>query len=462
MTSEPTGPDPALEEQISQWRGYVRHHRGISESDVDELEDHLRGTVADLSSAGLRPDEAFLIGVKRLGALDALSREFAREHSGRLWKQLVLGGDQGPAGADRAGNGWLTMLVFAVLAAAAIKVPALFGVHMDSVAGATFYLRNASLLALAPMVAFLGWRRRIGVPVIAVLVACYGAAAVAINSYPFATDTAHTLILAALHLPLVLWFTGGLAYTGADWRTHARWMDFLRFTGEWFIYYVLIALGGGLLTGVTVATFNAIGVNVETFVPQWLLPCGATAAVVVAAWLVEAKQGVIENMAPVLTRVFTPLFAVLLVAFVTAVLVTGHGIQVQRDILILFNVVLVVVLGLVLYSISARDPLARPGFFDWLQLVLIVSALAMDVLVLLAVYGRTADSYGFTPNRVAALGENVVLLGNLAWSAVLLGTFLLRRSPFSRLERWQTTYVPVYLLWTAAVVALFPPLFDYR
>ena len=27
-------------------------------------------------------------------------------------------------------------------------------------------------------------------------------------------------------------------------------MDFVRFTGEWFIYYVLIALGGGVLIGV--------------------------------------------------------------------------------------------------------------------------------------------------------------------------------------------------------------------
>ncbi len=156
-------------------------------------------------------------------------------------------------------------------------------------------------------------------------------------------------------------------------------MDFIRFTGEWFIYFVLIALGGGVLTGFTVGTFSAIGIDNETFISEWLIPCGAAAAVVVAAWLVEAKQSVIENMAPVLTRVFTPLFAVTLVAVLVAIAVTTNAIDVERDMLILFDLLLVVVLGLVLYSISARDPAAPAGLFDWMQLALVVSALLIDI-----------------------------------------------------------------------------------
>src|SRR6185436_19412068 len=80
----------ALEEQIEQWRGYLRRRQAIHSVDVAELEDHLRERVAGLVEAGLAPDEAFLVAVKRMGALDALSREFAREHSERLWKQLVV------------------------------------------------------------------------------------------------------------------------------------------------------------------------------------------------------------------------------------------------------------------------------------------------------------------------------------------------------------------------------------
>jgi hypothetical protein len=40
--------------------------------------------------------------------------------------------------------------------------------------------------------------------------------------------------------------------------------------------------------------------------------------VIVAAWLVESKQRVVENMAPVLTMIFTPLFAVMLTAAVVS------------------------------------------------------------------------------------------------------------------------------------------------
>ena len=80
----------SLEEQIDQWRSYLRRRQAIHSADVAELEDHLREQVAVLVDAGLATDEAFLVAVKRMGDLDALSREFALEHSERLWKQLIL------------------------------------------------------------------------------------------------------------------------------------------------------------------------------------------------------------------------------------------------------------------------------------------------------------------------------------------------------------------------------------
>jgi hypothetical protein len=78
-----------LEEQIAQWRGYVRRRQALHGADVDELEGHLRDQMTALTEAGLAGDEAFLVAVKRMGSLDALSREFALAHSERLWKQLV-------------------------------------------------------------------------------------------------------------------------------------------------------------------------------------------------------------------------------------------------------------------------------------------------------------------------------------------------------------------------------------
>jgi hypothetical protein len=170
---------------------------------------------------------------------------------------------------------------------------------------------------------------------------------------------------------------------------------------------------------------------------------------------------VIENMAPVLTRLFTPLFALALLGFLGTMVFTGRGIEIEREALIIFDLVLVLVLGLLLYSISARDPQAPPGAFDRLLVLLLVSALVADAFALAAIGARISE-FGFTPNRVAALGENVVLLGNLGWSTVLYIRFLRGRSPFASLERWQTAYLPAYSLWAAIVVVGFPSVFGFH
>jgi hypothetical protein len=238
-------------------------------------------------------------------------------------------------------------------------------------------------------------------------------------------------------------------------------MDFVRFTGEVAIYFVLIALGGVALTGVTFALFHAIGIDLQPWIGNWIAPCGFAGATVIASWLVEAKQSVIENMAPVLTRVFTPLFTLALLAFLVTKLATGRGIDVQREVLIIFDLLLVAVFGLLLYSFSARDPLSPPGLLDAIQMTLVVTALVVDVLALSAIVSRITE-FGFTPNRVAALGENIVLLANLGGTALLYARFLQRRAPFTRLWSWQTTYLYVFAAWAAVVAFLFPLIFGFR
>src|SRR4249920_116348 len=95
--------DQPIEDQIAQWRNYLRRRQAVQGPDVEELEGHLRDQLAALAEAGLAGDEAFLVAVKRMGNLDALSREFARAHSERLWKQLVVAPDtDAPANTSRA------------------------------------------------------------------------------------------------------------------------------------------------------------------------------------------------------------------------------------------------------------------------------------------------------------------------------------------------------------------------
>ena len=449
----------ALEAQIGQWRSYLNRRQAIRSVDVAELEDHLREQVSGLMEAGLDADEAFLVAVKRLGRLDDLSREFAREHSDRLWKQLVVAGPDDEGARSGLRKEAFVAFALAVLAAVLVKLPALFGLGLDQ--DPSFYARNLSFFVLPLLTGYFVWKRGlIGSTVARWLAVGLAAAAVFANVYPFEPGGS-TEALTALHLPIALWVAVvGVAYAGGRWRETAGRMDFVRFSGELFIYYVLIALGGGVLMAFTALIFQAIGVDIEPVFESWILPCGAAGAVLVASWLVEAKQSVIENMAPVLTRLFTPLFAAVLLVFLGTMVWTGAGINIEREILIAFDLLLVLVLALLLYSISARDLEARPGVFDIVQVALVLSALAADAVALQAIGARISE-FGFTPNRVAALGMNVILLVNLVWSAVLYVRFLRGRSTFPAIERWQTSYMPVYAGWAAIVVVAFPVLFGY-
>ena len=441
-----------LEDRIDEWRSHLRRRQAIHAVDVTELEDHLRETVAALVDAGLATDEAFLIAVKRIGSLDALSREFALEHSDRLWKQLVAVSDTGDARA-RARTEVIVACCLAALAATVIMI----GIRLDR--GPDFFRRNLSFSVLPFLAGYFAWKRRVGGGTLRVLGVAFSAAVTFANVYPFVPDGS-TDVLTALHLPVALWLVVGIAYAGNRWHTAAGRMDFVRFSGELLIYLVLIALGGASLTTFMLAIFRLIGITAQPFFESWLLPCGAAGAFVIAARLVEAKQSVIENMAPVLTRLFTPLFAGVLVTFLVTLLVTGRGFGAERNVLIVFDTLLVLVLALLLYSVSARDAQSSPSAFDVVQVVLVLSALVANAVALWTITERITG-LGLTPNRVAVLAMNVILLVNLTWSAVLYLRFLRGRGSFTALERWQTDYLPVYGVWAAIVVIVFPPMFGY-
>ncbi|MEO8528346.1 MAG: permease prefix domain 1-containing protein [Pseudolysinimonas sp.] len=449
-----------LDTRIAEWRAAVSRGPAVAASDADELETHLRDQIAELETAGLTGDEAFLIAVKRLGSADALTAEFAREHGDRLWKQLVATSSAPASGSPS--RDIVTMLVFAVIAGGLLQGARL----LSGIPGGdtTWLPRNASLIVLTVLAAYLAWTHRIGIRIAVVLGAVVAVIAVLINVLPSLQPvaTGSALIagqqLVVLHLPVVLWFIVGIAYLGTQWRSSARRMDFVRFSGEWAIYLVLIALGGAVLVGLTTLVLLPIAGEAVVPMQEWVVPTGIGGAVIVGAWLVESKKSVIENIAPVLTAIFTPLFALMLVVSAVGYLIAGIGHEFNRDLLTVFDVLLLVVLALVLYGLSARDPLRPAGLMDVIRLVAVVAAIILDALVLGSMFARIGE-FGFTANRVAALGLNLLLVIDLVVTAALTIGMLARRIPAARLERFQTSALPVFGVWALVVVFVLPPLF---
>ena len=291
----------------------------------------------------------------------------------------------------------------------------------------SFYFRNATLFVLPVLSVYFLWKRRSNVWTGLSLALVFAFGALFANVFPFHSpeqvdnfpEGSDTQVLTALHLPIALWLMAvGVAYVGGRWFSSGRRMDFVRFSGELAIYYVLIALGGGVLIGFTVD--DVLGHRDECRVVDRRL-AGPVRGGRSRHHRIMARGGEAECHREHGTGADQALHAalyVLLLAFLGTMAWTGNPINVEREVLIGFDLLLVLVVGLVLYAASARDPQAPPDFFDGLQLLLVVSALVVDGVALAAIAARISE-FGFTPNRVAALGENLILLVNLAWTAWL-------------------------------------------
>jgi len=454
------GTEGAAEAGIREWRRHLEQAGTIRPGEAEELEAHLRDELDGLTAAGLDADEAFLIAVRRLGAIHAISAEFARSNSARLWKQLVLPAPTAERGGLR--DLWWALGI-GLLAAIAVQI--VLGIRFGGPLGGAIIAPTAAapaLVALIPIGALVAWllvrRRARGAVRILVAIAppLVLAAVLVLGPLDAGADASgQWFAIAISHTPIAAWLGVGLAYLGSAWRSSRRRMDLVRFTGEFVIYYTLVAIGGYAFA------LLAVGIIVPAFpeslpwILQWGLGSAAVIAVPAAAWLVEAKQQVIETLAPILARIFLPIAAGVSLIAAALYLVGGAERGFDRDFMVVLDVLLVLVLGLLLYHLSARGESRWNGFFDAAALLAILGALVLDAMLLADMVLRVAD-YGWTANRIVALGLNLILVAVLAGAAILSALHLAGRSPIARLERWLMATLPVYSIWAGLVVIVLP------
>jgi hypothetical protein len=265
-----------LETQIRSWSDYLRSRGNFLETDIRELENHLRDEIDDLVKTGLAPDEAFLISVKRLGNVDLISREFSKVNTENLWKQLLIeSGTSEAKGKNR--RDIMLVVLFSLIAGTLAKIPELFGFHLYEGETGVFYFKNLSLFILPLMAGFFLIKRKPGWKLSLLVMGSFLAAALLVNLYPF-LPTQNTELLTGIHLPILLWLITGVAYMGVQWRTVGKRMDFIRFTGETVIYTGLVFCGVVVLGLFTAGIFAAIQIQVEGFVHEYLLVYGGCAA----------------------------------------------------------------------------------------------------------------------------------------------------------------------------------------
>jgi len=365
---------------------------------------------------------------------------------------------------------------------------------------ANFFLATVPFLGI-----FLAWLRRIPARMAVILVAITAVFALAVNLSPLIPgyqrayspmeNVAQTGTLTAMHLPVVLWLLVGVAFTARrGWRDADNRMDFIRFSGEWVVYLVLTWLLGGAILALLLAAVSIsgaplfVGDGLSTILailaPLWLL---------ISLWMTEQTRSLVARLLSVLSWVFTPIMCLALVIVFGVFIANGTFTSANRDLLVLLDFMLLLVLGLVLYSVAARNPNRLPGAADWVQFVMIALAVLMNLIALIWMLVRLAE-FGWTANRAAALGLNLILMANLAGTGWLFLKFFRQgkvieaaadenytdadyyygdEAPdavlptghptvFHQIINWQTQFLVVYLAWAAFVVLVFPLIFTIR
>jgi hypothetical protein len=281
-------------------------------------------------------------------------------------------------------------------------------------------------------------------------------AGIALNVLPL--ELTDTTILAYLHLPFFMWVLVGLSFTGNAFALGRARLAFLKFNGEFAVLYASMAISGIILTGLTMQLFTFVGMDISEFYFSNIVLVGAAALAVVATYLASSNLKLARSITPYIAKIFGPLvLATLLVYLVTVVSITKNPFL-DRDFLLTFNGVLLCVLAVSIFSITESRSDEKKTISDMVAFSLIVLALIIDSVALSAIVFRLS-SYGITPNRVAVLGVNILIWANLLWIMLAYIRFLLKKTGPSSIQEAITTFLPIYGVWAAFVVFVFPYLF---
>ncbi len=349
----------------------------------------------------------------------------------------------------------LKVLAICIITAFLIKIPAIFRLsYSDEI----FYMKNAAIIVFFGLVLFTMLFNRISEPKKLITIALiFLIAVIYINLLPSDSQGA-SVQLAYIHLPFLMWFAYGIVFTGFEFRDHNKRIEFIRFNGDLTIVYALLAIAGGLLTAITIGLFSSIGLNIEKFYGETIVVMGAAAAPVVAAYLIEKFPALVSKTAPVIAAIFSPVVLFTLIIFLITILVTGKDPYNDRDFLLIFNITLLGVMGIIIFSISETSVIKNQKYNAIVLFALSVVTIIIDLIALSAIFYRLGQ-YGLTPNRLAVLVSNILVLVNLILIMVDLIKIIFKKGEFRIVETTVSRFLPVYLGWIMIVIFGFPLIF---
>lgn len=384
---------------------------------------------------------------------NALYPEIGGNETARVWYERLNYEDEEISWGTR---NELSFVVFAALLAGLVaKIPTLAGISEEN-----FFSRNISFIVFPFLAAYFSWKQKLDVRKILPIGGAFFVALLYINLLPNENES-HTFILAAIHLPLFLWAILGFSFLGEGLKDYQKRLDYLRYNGDLIVMTTLILISGMILTGISVGLFNLINVNIEKVFGEYIVVWGLAAAPIVATYLVQTNPQLVNKVSPVIAKVFTPLVLITLVIYLIAIIYSGQDPYTDRDFLIVFNIMLIGVMAIILFSIIETEEDVESPFPHIMLTALSGVTIIVNGIALSAILFRIAE-WGITPNRMAVLGGNLLMLSNLCIVAYYLFKGLKEKEGLEAVKKSITSFLPYYSIWTIVVTFLFPLLFGFK
>lgn len=345
-------------------------------------------------------------------------------------------------------------LLLCLLATLLVRIPALFEVNE-----LWFYTRFAPLIVIAALIFYFSHRTSHHKSITVFLIAGVMTTGVVMAFLPDNYQSS-SVVMAIIHAPLVMWSLLGLAYTANEWRSANTRLDYLRYNGEVFIFTTMIFLGGMVLTGLTIALFGLIQLDIEQWYLSNVVVAGLVCAPILATFLYYEILGRKSRFASTIANIFTPLFLITVVIYLLTMAIQQKSPFSDRDFLILFNGLLILVLGMTVFSVCGRNHDQPSRLVDSINLALVCVTGIVNMIALAAILYRFSE-WGLSPNRVVVLGANVLIFVHLiqilkAYSDVFRGKIKAKK-----LIEATVVYLPIYGAWAVIVMIALPIVFRF-
>lgn len=350
----------------------------------------------------------------------------------------------------------LVFVIIASLVAGLIaKLPAFLTISEDF-----FYPRNIGFIVFPLLMAYFAWKNKLAAGKIAFIAAATLVGVFFINSLPDVKQS-DTLILSCIHLVLFLWSLAGFAFVGVVGNNIDKRLSFLKYNGDLVVMTTLIVIAGAILTGATIGLFSLIGFNIEKFYFENIVVFGLPAAPIVGTYLIQTNPQLVGKVSPVIAKIFSPLVLVMLVVYLTAIIYSGKDPYNDREFLLIFNGLLVGVMAIIFFSVAETSRTTKTSSEIWILFLLSAVTIIVNGIALSAILFRISE-WGITPNRVAVLGGNVLILINLLLVTMQLFKVLSGKTDISGVRKVISRYLPIYCLWATIVTFVFPFVFGFK